>query len=86
MVHAQRCEQKGMQRCRVALVRFSGAVEAAFGLTREVMFFYSPYPDLQTRALQNATTMASVGTCTRLVVAQISPQSLASSAAHRLQH
>lgn len=54
MVHAQRCEQKGLHRCRVALVRFSGAVEAAFGLTREVMFFYSPYPDLQIREFEAA--------------------------------
>jgi hypothetical protein len=54
MVHAQRCEQKGLQRCRLALVRFSGAVEAAFGLTREVMFFYSPYPDLQIREFEAA--------------------------------
>lgn len=33
----------------VALARFSGAIEAAFGITREVMFFYSPFYDLQIR-------------------------------------
>jgi hypothetical protein len=38
----------------LALVRFSGAVEAAFGLTREVLFFYSPYPDLQIRTFKAA--------------------------------
>lgn len=40
--------------CHVALVRFSGAIETAFGFTREVMFFYSPYPDLQIRTLKAA--------------------------------
>lgn len=35
--------------CGFALVRFSGAIESAFGLTREVLFFYSPYRDLQAR-------------------------------------
>jgi hypothetical protein len=33
----------------LALARFSGAIEAAFGITREVMFFYTPYRDLQIR-------------------------------------
>lgn len=38
----------------LALVRFSGAIEAAFGLTREVVFFYSPYFDLQSRSFMLA--------------------------------
>lgn len=54
MVHAEKCSISGLQRCSLALVRFSGAVESAFGLTREVMFFYSPYPDLQIRELEAA--------------------------------
>lgn len=33
----------------LALARFSGAIESAFGFTREVMFFYAPYRDLQIR-------------------------------------
>lgn len=40
--------------CAYALVRFSGAIEAAFGLTREVFFFYSPHRDLQIRTFQAA--------------------------------
>lgn len=54
MVHAQKCNVSGLQNRSLALVRFSGAIEAAFGLTREVMFFYSPYPDLQIRELKAA--------------------------------
>lgn len=38
--------------CALALVRFSGAIESAFGLTREVMFFFTPYDDLQVRVLE----------------------------------
>lgn len=38
----------------LALARFSGAIEAAFGLTREVLFFYSPYHDLQIRSFMLA--------------------------------
>lgn len=56
MVHAQKCSVNGLQRCSLSLVRFSGAIEAAFGLTREVMFFYSPYQDLQIRELDAAKT------------------------------
>ena len=54
MVHAQKCSVNGLNQCSLSLVRFSGAIEAAFGLTREVMFFYSPYPDLQIRELEAA--------------------------------
>lgn len=38
----------------VALARFSGAIEAAFGITREVMFFYSPFYDTQIRTFARA--------------------------------
>lgn len=38
----------------VALARFSGAIEAAFGITREVMFFYTPFYDLQIRTFTRA--------------------------------
>lgn len=41
----------------VALARFSGAIEAAFGITREVMFFYSPFYDLQIRTFARAKKM-----------------------------
>ncbi len=54
MVHAQDVTQSGLGRASLALVRFSGAIEAAFGLTREVMFFYSPYHDLQIREFEAA--------------------------------
>ncbi|GAA4620461.1 hypothetical protein GCM10023196_004550 [Actinoallomurus vinaceus] len=40
--------------CGFALVRFSGAIENAFGLTREVFFFYSPHNDLQIRTFRAA--------------------------------
>lgn len=38
----------------VVHVRFSGAIEAGFGFTREVMLFYSPHRDLQVRTFQKA--------------------------------
>ena len=40
--------------CAVALVRFSGAIEAGFGLTRELLIFYTPHHDLQVRTYQAA--------------------------------
>lgn len=41
------------------LVRwFSGAIKSAFGLTREVMFFYAPYHDFQVRDYQVAQSYA----------------------------
>lgn len=42
------------RRSALALARFSGAIEAAFGLTREVGFFYSSYSDLQSRSFMLA--------------------------------
>lgn len=56
MVYTQRSETNGLRDCHWALVRFSGAIELAFGLTREVMFFYSPYADLQIREFEAAKT------------------------------
>src|SRR5262249_41104773 len=47
--YAAPCLVNNARECEVTLVRFSGAVEAAFGFTRELLFFYSPYPDLQHR-------------------------------------
>ncbi|MFK0248822.1 translation initiation factor IF-2 N-terminal domain-containing protein [Amycolatopsis azurea] len=44
----------GFDDCGFALVRFSGAIESAFGLTREVFFFYSPHKDLQIRTFRAA--------------------------------
>ena len=35
-------------------VRFSGAIENAFGLTREVLFLYCPFIDLQTKTIEEA--------------------------------
>ncbi len=42
------------RQCGLALARFSGAIESAFGLTREVLFFYAPYFDLQSRSFKLA--------------------------------
>jgi hypothetical protein len=42
------------EECGFALVRFSGAIESAFGFTREVFFFYSPHRDLQIRTFRAA--------------------------------
>jgi hypothetical protein len=44
----------GADSCGYALLRFSGAIESAFGLTREVLFFYSPHRDLQIRTFKAA--------------------------------
>lgn len=48
------CKVPSFDDSHVALVRFSGAIEAAFGLTREVMFFYSRHKDLQIRTFKAA--------------------------------
>lgn len=51
----------GGSECGFALVRFSGSIEAAFGFTREVFFFYSPYRDLQMRTFREAkATLANL--------------------------
>lgn len=54
IVFAGFSRRAGFEMCGVALVRFSGAIEAGFGLTREVMMFYSPHRDLQVRTYQAA--------------------------------
>lgn len=54
IVFAGMCRQEGFRECAVAHVRFSGAIEAGFGFTREVMIFYSPHKDLQGRAFKAA--------------------------------
>ncbi|MGY1829295.1 hypothetical protein ACI8AA_02575 [Geodermatophilus sp. SYSU D01180] len=53
-VYADSIRTPDGKECGVALARFSGAIEAAFGLTREVLFFYSPYYDLQSRTFKVA--------------------------------
>lgn len=52
--YAGPCKVPSFEDSYVALVRFSGAIEAAFGLTREVMFFYSRHKDLQIRTFKAA--------------------------------
>lgn len=52
--YAGSCKVQSFDDCYVALVRFSGAIESAFGLTREVMFFYSRHRDLQIRTFKAA--------------------------------
>ncbi|NEE03839.1 translation initiation factor IF-2 N-terminal domain-containing protein [Phytoactinopolyspora halotolerans] len=54
IVYAGMCLQEAFRGCAVAHVRFSGAIEAGFGFTREVMLFYSPYEDLQARTFEAA--------------------------------
>ncbi len=54
IVYARMSKDTRAKWCGVAHVRFSGAIEAAFGLTREVLMFYSPYPDLQVRTYRAA--------------------------------
>lgn len=54
VVYAGLCERTGFKDCGVAHVRFSGAIEAGFGFTREVMLFYSPHEDLQVRTFEAA--------------------------------
>ena len=53
-VFAAPCKIRGFEDCFTALVRFSQAIETGFGLTREVLFFYSPHPDLQIRTFNAA--------------------------------
>lgn len=54
VVYAGFCKERRFSNCGIAHVRFSGAIEAAFGLTREVLIFYSPHPDIQVRTYQTA--------------------------------
>lgn len=48
------CKIRGFEESYTAFVRFSQAIETAFGLTREVLFFYSPHADLQMRTFHAA--------------------------------
>ncbi len=54
VVFAGSCRQEGFKDCAIVHVRFSGAIEAGFGFTREVMLFYSPHADLQVRTFEAA--------------------------------
>ncbi len=54
IVFAGMCHERNFTNCGVALVRFSGAIEAGFGFTRELMIFYSQHNDLQGRSFEVA--------------------------------
>lgn len=54
VVFAGWCKQEQFRECAIVHIRFSGAIEAGFGFTREVMLFYSPHPDLQARTFEAA--------------------------------
>jgi hypothetical protein len=54
LVHVASAKSPALRGSTVALVRFSGAIELAFGFTREVMVLYTPYPDLQWRTYEAA--------------------------------
>lgn len=54
VVYAGACKVPDFEACGVAVVRFSNAIETAFGITREVMFFYSPHRELQVRTFRAA--------------------------------
>lgn len=54
IVYANWCGDKGLTGSAVVLVRFSGAIESAFGFTREAMILYTPHDDLQVRSFQAA--------------------------------
>jgi hypothetical protein len=53
-VHVAPARHAALGGSTVALVRFSQAIESAFGFTREVMVLYTPYPDLQLRTYEAA--------------------------------
>lgn len=48
-VHVCHSHVRGFESIYFTRVRFSGAIEAGFGFTREVLFVYSPFVDLQAR-------------------------------------
>jgi len=54
IVHVAPAKSSVLAGSMVALIRFSGAIESAFGFTREVMVLYTPYPDLQLRTYEAA--------------------------------
>lgn len=54
VVYARFVRGESNKECAIVHVRFSGAIEAGFGFTREVMIFYSPHRDLQVRTFKSA--------------------------------
>lgn len=52
IVSAFPSKDRGLAGCFTLLIRFSGAIESAFGLTREVLAVYTPYSDLHTRTFE----------------------------------
>lgn len=50
-VHVRRSKSRGLENVYFVRVRFSGAIETGFGFTREVLFVYSPFVDLQVRLI-----------------------------------
>lgn len=54
-VHVSRCRNKGFEGVWFVRVRLSGAIETGFGFTREVLFTYSPFVDLQSRIVSQIT-------------------------------
>lgn len=58
IVYAGMCQQRGFRDCAVTHIRFSNAIETGFGFTREVMLFYSPHEDLQSRTFETAVREA----------------------------
>lgn len=48
-VHVCQSRSRGLENLNYVRVRFSGAIETGFGFTREVLFVYSPFVDLQAR-------------------------------------
>ncbi len=59
VVFASMCKREGFRDCATVHVRFSGAIEAGFGFTREVMIFYSPHEDFQGRTFEAAAKEAA---------------------------
>ena len=48
-VHVCQSRRRGFESIYFVRVRFSGAIETGFGFTREALFVYSPFNDLQAR-------------------------------------
>ncbi|MDR7188209.1 hypothetical protein J2Y46_001025 [Microbacterium sp. BE35] len=61
VVYAGFCRQDGFRDCAIVHVRFSGAIEAVFGFTRDLMIFYSPDEDMQGRTFQAAARELGAG-------------------------
>lgn len=52
IVSASPSKDGALAGCFTLIIRFSEAVESAFGLTREVLAIYTPYEDLQVRTFE----------------------------------